>query len=466
MGTCLSGDATAAASSAEEQQDLLTRFADLRTALHLKKHEFIRMYKYFTEANLNGDGCIQLDEFLAFFDASKSRFTLRVYDMFRDDNADGITFKQWVFGLWNFCTTDSDALILFGFQLYDKGGKGLLDLNDVKHMMIELFGKDYESNGLAKDLLRSLLETDYKGNPTTTGVTASRFAKVCTRAKNILYPAFQLQHKVRHLLCNFRGLQVEPFVVCLALRPINMSRRSQIQSRIFSEHFWHDKTEQRLQLQRDGRLDIREVLNVLDAGRRRADAHVVRGGIIMPYVSARGASESAPEKAERERMERLTSIVGGDEMTAILGKGKKGRVSMAPDAASGEDPAAGESTAASRDAESGCSSTVLQVEAFSTNAVLASPMAGKAPGMSLGRRNRARVSPAPGEQLDIAEGGQARGDGTSDAAGRRTPVLLAKSMESDGTPSRTSRSPKHARGNNAHNARARRLTAATRKAAL
>jgi Ca2+-binding EF-hand superfamily protein len=197
MGSCLSGDATAGAFSGVQQQELLLKFADLRTSMHLNETEFIRMYKYFAEANLNDDGCIQLDEFLVFFGQSKSRFTVRVYDMFRDDNEEGITFKQWVFALWNFCTTDSDALILFGFQLYDKGGKGLLDLKDIEHMMVELFGNDYEANGLAKDLLKSLLDTDYKGNPTTSGVTAARFAKVCARAKNILYPAFKLQHQVR-----------------------------------------------------------------------------------------------------------------------------------------------------------------------------------------------------------------------------------------------------------------------------
>jgi len=182
--------------SGAEQKELLSKFADLRAAMHLSERDFARMYRYFESANSNNDGCIQLDEFLGFFAQSKSRFTHRVFNMFRDGNEDGITFKQWVFGLWNFCTTDSDALILFAFQLYDEGGKGLLDLDDATHMLVELFGKDYDANPLARDIMKNLLETDYQGNATTSGITAARFARVAARAKNLLYPAFKLQSAV------------------------------------------------------------------------------------------------------------------------------------------------------------------------------------------------------------------------------------------------------------------------------
>lgn len=68
-------------------------------------------------------------------------------------------------------------------------------------MMSELFGRDYETNPLARDLLKNIVETDYRGQATTTGISAAKFARIAARAKNILYPAFKLQTAVRCLCC-------------------------------------------------------------------------------------------------------------------------------------------------------------------------------------------------------------------------------------------------------------------------
>jgi Ca2+-binding EF-hand superfamily protein len=288
MGSLCSTNSTAGAFTNAEREEVLVKFEALRLAMHFAEKDFFRMYQYFNQANTSEDGCIQLDEFLTFFQQPKTRFTMRVFTMFCDGNAEGITFKQWVFALWNFCTTDSDALILFAFQLYDREGKGLLNVADVKHMLLELFGKDFERNSLARDLTRQLLEMDYKGNPTTSGITAVKFAKVASKAKNLLYPAFKLQNAIQH--------------------------------KIFSERYWLEKTDERSRLQAEGVLDIREVLDMVNEGRRRLAGHVVKGGVIMPYVSARGHAETEAERAERERLNRFKGLVEEDTPAGALPK--------------------------------------------------------------------------------------------------------------------------------------------------
>jgi hypothetical protein len=237
----------------------------------------------------------------------------------------------------------------------------------------------------------------------------------------------------------------------------------QIQSRIFSERFWHDKTEQRLKMQREGQLDIREVLTVLNAGRRRAEAHVVRGGIIMPYVSARGASESQAEKAERERMERLTDIVGGEEMSTMLQKNGRARVSIAPGPPEAIAIAAGalESGAESQ-AKVRASPVNPPSAARGTSAPpIASPLSGAVAGIALGRKGRNRVSPTPPE-LQNAE---ARGrDGAGRLATARSPaVMRSRTVEVSASPTRFDKGMQLKRVNSVQNSRAKRLTAATRR---
>lgn len=117
MGSCLSGRRRLAALTSAEQEEVLLLHTDLRTALHLSEKDFLRLHRYvtgefrirdwpltrtpatfssFQEANLNGDGVIQLGEFLSFFEVERTRFTTRVFDMFCDGN-DGIVrvSVQW-----------------------------------------------------------------------------------------------------------------------------------------------------------------------------------------------------------------------------------------------------------------------------------------------------------------------------------------------------------------------------------
>ena len=69
---------------------------------------------------------------------------------------------------------------------------------------------------------------------------------------------------------------------------------------------------------------MQQVLDLVNAGRRRAQGHVVRGGVIMPYVSAMGDRETPAERAERERLERLQEVVGAEQMSSMLGQAKGG----------------------------------------------------------------------------------------------------------------------------------------------
>lgn len=100
--------------------------------------------------------------------------------------------------------------------------------------------------------------------------------------------------------------------------------RSQIQSKVFGIGHWVDKTTEREELQRTGGLNLQQVLDLVNAGRRRAQGHVVRGGVIMPYVSAMGDRETPAERAERERLQRLQDVVGAEQMSSMLGQEKGG----------------------------------------------------------------------------------------------------------------------------------------------
>jgi Ca2+-binding EF-hand superfamily protein len=61
-----------------------------------------------------------------------------------------IDFREFVLSLWNYCTLGNATLDIFTFDLYDKDRSSILSKIEMEQMVMDLYGKNFQSNPKAK----------------------------------------------------------------------------------------------------------------------------------------------------------------------------------------------------------------------------------------------------------------------------------------------------------------------------
>ena len=57
-------------------------------------------------------------------DLDKSLFVRRAFDVLDESETGTISFEEFVIGVWNYCTLDQSALVLFAFDMCDLDNTG------------------------------------------------------------------------------------------------------------------------------------------------------------------------------------------------------------------------------------------------------------------------------------------------------------------------------------------------------
>lgn len=242
--------------SGRQRDEVLFRFRAVRQALALSDDDLWRLYCSFIDCNKDESGFIKEDELFEYLDADGGPFSQRVYRMFQD-SADGISFKNFVVASWSMCTRDKDSLHHFAFQLYDIQGRGELGLADIRLLLSELFGADFENTKAAQDVMKKLIRFDYAGRQLDAHVDAKGFAAVTQARPMMLFPAFDLQRKLQDKTLGARG--------------------------------WEVITKRRDALVKEGHFDITNVVMIANAGRpRRSSVVPVTDKHIMSLSAAAG----------------------------------------------------------------------------------------------------------------------------------------------------------------------------------
>jgi Ca2+-binding EF-hand superfamily protein len=244
----------------KERDELLLRYVGMRTALALSEDELWRLYLAFKDANVSEGGHVSLGELLAWLEADRTPFSERVFDLFAD-HADGISFRGFVVSAWNMCSRDAEGLAVFAFQMYDRKQGGSLGVADVRLLLREVYGSAYATNPLASDIERKMVVYDFRGAAVSADVTLSKFVVVTRGAATLLYPAFELQRR--------------------------------IQEHTLGEAAWERATARRAVLAREGKFDIKGIVDLMNEGRAKRKGVVpVSAAHFMPYHEVFGQAKS------------------------------------------------------------------------------------------------------------------------------------------------------------------------------
>lgn len=160
-------------------------------ALGLDKACAGKLFKIFKKSDLSKDGFISDLEILMLLDMERTPFTERIFKIFDIDGSSQLDFREFIIALWNFCSI-GEYLPHFAFSLYDLDASGEITDKEIKQMLIDVYGKDYDKNHIAMDLYNNQIPK-YAGKT----IDINEFLGFVHNHDKLLFPAFEVVRKLQ-----------------------------------------------------------------------------------------------------------------------------------------------------------------------------------------------------------------------------------------------------------------------------
>ena len=182
--------------SSTQKNEILLRYKRIQDILLLNNDELWLLYTIFIKINQNSTGFITEEELFSYLDMDGGLFAHRIFKMFKDQYDGGISFQAFLIICWSICTRDKNNLINFSFQIYDILGRGELGLADIRLLLSEVFGTNFENHKAGKEIYHSLVRFDYQNQPLEAHISPKLFYTISQNHPLLLFPAFELQQKL------------------------------------------------------------------------------------------------------------------------------------------------------------------------------------------------------------------------------------------------------------------------------
>lgn len=147
------------------------------------------MYRQFCKMDADRSGTVSVQEFLTVNNVGSDLFGEMAFRVLDKNNSGKIDFLEYIIALWNFCTLQKDALSHFSFQIFDADSSGVLSMDEFKHMIDVVWG--FKPND---HVMASLRKMDANGDGQ---ITLHEFVSMVQHAPVLLFPAFEMQEKLR-----------------------------------------------------------------------------------------------------------------------------------------------------------------------------------------------------------------------------------------------------------------------------
>jgi hypothetical protein len=90
-----------------------------------------------------------------------------------------------------FCSISHSSFVAFAFGLYDSDGSQTLEKDELRRMMVEVYGKRWEENKRTREVLQKM---DEDGDAC---VDIGEFEEACKKHAYLMKPAFDMQNMLR-----------------------------------------------------------------------------------------------------------------------------------------------------------------------------------------------------------------------------------------------------------------------------
>ncbi|CAM9134371.1 unnamed protein product [Ascophyllum nodosum] len=140
------------------------------------------------------NGTLKREQFEAWmdFDSVPEPVERRLFDAFCISEADQqVDLFNFVVGIWNYCLEGKSILSLLAFDIYDLNVSGTITEEDLKTMIVDMWGVDWEQDDNVKAMVEKRRDVD--------AMKIDKWNEFCRLHPRVLQPAFKLQQEMQEL---------------------------------------------------------------------------------------------------------------------------------------------------------------------------------------------------------------------------------------------------------------------------
>ena len=105
------------------------------TLLGFTYEEAMELFQAFVAIDRKRQGMIELPAFYKYYGIKPTKFTDRVFTFLDQDNNGFLDMKEFMIGIWNYCTYNPKHIARVAFGFYDVEYRGRLDMSDVDGLL-------------------------------------------------------------------------------------------------------------------------------------------------------------------------------------------------------------------------------------------------------------------------------------------------------------------------------------------
>ena len=158
--------------------------------LDINYEDGYKLFQTFMDIDRSADGNIDLKEFYDYFKISQTKFSDRVFAVIDLDDTGELGFKEFVVGMWNYCTYDDRHLCRFAFDLFDLDKSGALSVPEVDALVRMMFNVEEADEKIMAHIQEHDSDEDAE-------IDLDEFLEVVRKYPEIMFPAFHIQEQVR-----------------------------------------------------------------------------------------------------------------------------------------------------------------------------------------------------------------------------------------------------------------------------
>lgn len=174
------------------REDTWPALADLFERLGMNESKAFEIFKSFAKTDVNEDGLVDIEECFKFLGGKRTKFTERILysEPFEDDDGNlqsGLTFKQFIIALWNYCTLTPAGIARYLFEIFDVDENEMLEKPDV----ISMFKMLYDVDEHEEDYIAIYKFDQY------VKVSKENFCSISAKEPYLIQPALDYQKTLR-----------------------------------------------------------------------------------------------------------------------------------------------------------------------------------------------------------------------------------------------------------------------------
>ncbi|CAM9426212.1 unnamed protein product, partial [Pylaiella littoralis] len=163
---------------------------ELLDILGFSEEEAFEIFVQFISIDDDNSGEVSVDEFHAHLDSQATKFSERVFFILDQDLSGCLDLREFIIGVWNYCTYDTTLVSKLLFGIYDVDKRGRITMAELDSMLRMLYGTPDADPEVLKALAINGAEDE-------DALTFDEFVQAVKDNYEVAQPAFELQKAIR-----------------------------------------------------------------------------------------------------------------------------------------------------------------------------------------------------------------------------------------------------------------------------